>query len=85
MSKYQDVLNNVKRFYVESDHYDDEDIRLLQELVDKETPKETKTKKGAINCPRCGYVLKLTFLPTTKDVNLTKDKYCYNCGQKLRS
>lgn len=36
-NKYQEALNNVKRVYVESDHYDEEDIRLLQELIDKET------------------------------------------------
>lgn len=37
MNKYQESLNNVKRVYVESDHYDEEDIKLLQELVDRET------------------------------------------------
>jgi hypothetical protein len=34
--KYQEALNNVKRVYVESDHYDEEDINLLQELVDQQ-------------------------------------------------
>ena len=44
MDKYQEALNNVKRVYVESEHYDEEDIRLLQELVDKATPKKPNHK-----------------------------------------
>lgn len=40
MNKYQEALDCIKRFYTESEHYDEEDIRLLQELVDKATPKK---------------------------------------------
>lgn len=34
MNKYQEALDCIKRFYAESEHYDEENIRLLQELVD---------------------------------------------------
>jgi hypothetical protein len=37
MSKYQEALNNVERVYVESEHYDEEDINLLQELIDQQS------------------------------------------------
>ena len=38
MDKYQEALNNIKQVYAENDYYDENDIRLLQELVDREKP-----------------------------------------------
>jgi uncharacterized protein with PIN domain len=69
LNRYQEALNNVKRVYVESDHYDEEDINLLQELVDKATPKKV--------CPkwRTGYDPKLYY---------PKSFHCPSCGRKLR-
>jgi hypothetical protein len=75
--KYQEALNNVKRVYVESDHYDEEDINLLQELVDKATPKKrvyidtTPSISSHFICPVC----KTKVSP----IGL----YCDNCGQAL--
>jgi predicted RNA-binding Zn-ribbon protein involved in translation (DUF1610 family) len=72
MNKYQEALNNVKRVYVESDHYDEEDIRLLQELVDRETPLTPTYKNTYIehkehyldkdyemkyHCPKCDSIV----------------------------
>ena len=69
MNKYQETLNNVKKVYVESDHYDEEDIRLLQELVDKATPKKIIPRW------RTGYGPKLYY---------PKSFHCPSCGRKLR-
>ena len=72
MNKYQEALNNVKRVYVESDHYDEEDIKLLQELVDRETPLTPTYKNTYIeykehyldkdyemkyHCPKCDSIV----------------------------
>lgn len=72
MNKYQEALNNVKRVYVESDHYDEEDIRLLQELVDREVPLTPTYKNTYIeykehyldkdyemkyHCPKCDSIV----------------------------
>jgi predicted RNA-binding Zn-ribbon protein involved in translation (DUF1610 family) len=72
MNKYQEALNNVKRVYVESDHYDEEDIRLLQELVDRENPLTPTYKNTYIeykehyldkdyemkyHCPKCDSIV----------------------------
>ena len=72
MDKYQEALNNIKRVYVESDHYDEEDIRLLQELVDRETPLTPTYKNTYIeykehyldkdyemkyHCPKCDSIV----------------------------
>ena len=37
MDRFQEALNNVKRVYVESEHYDEEDINLFQELIDQQS------------------------------------------------
>lgn len=73
-NKYQQALDNVKRDYVESDHYDEEDIRLLQELVDKEIPMKIvkwKLAQPETRCAKCGAGLK------------RKHDYCWYCGRKV--
>ena len=76
MNKYQEALNNAKRAYVESEHYDEEDFRLLQELVDKATPKKPHFLNyggyqiGNWKCPSC-------------DLSVTQDNFCAYCGQQL--
>lgn len=90
MYKHQEALNNVKRVYVESEHYDEEDIRLLQELVDKATPKKIiKIDKKDIDVVRkesitdiVGYMWKC---PNCKKIFgwLSISPYCKYCGQAL--
>lgn len=73
-NKYQEALDNVRKVYVESNHYDKEDIRLLQELVDKETPMKVvkwKLAQPETRCAKCGAGVE------------RKDDYCWGCGQKL--
>ena len=78
MNKYQEALNNVRKVYVESDHYDEEDIRLLQELVDKEKPMkpreaiDSRDRFTHYYCPKCN-----------KKTILIPQEFCLNCGQKL--
>lgn len=83
MNKYQKALDNVKAIEVESeecfyvcDLYED-DIKTLQELVDKETPKKPirfiyKFYVSPYKCPVCKTI------PHT-----CTQKYCDECGQKL--
>ena len=76
MYKHQESLNNVKRVYVESEHYDEEDIRLLQELVDKATPK----KPIKSNNPLFDYMV---FCPACNKSMSFKNYYCGSCGQAV--
>ena len=91
-NKYQEALDNVRKVYVESNHYDEEDIRIFQELVDK----ETSMKVGNIQplvleediknygnarfnlCPKCQRIVYPFHIS-----DYSKIKYCENCGQKL--
>ena len=89
--KYQEALDNVKRVYRESEHYDEQDIATLQELVDLATPKKPITIKPTgdsiwdyptdrIKCPNCSVQL-----PMKKNC-LAKKKpilFCDRCGQRL--
>lgn len=78
-NKYQEALNSVRKAYVESDHYDEEDINLLQELVDKETPVlVTDIHVDEFYCPKCHAEI-------THDISNygARPKYCEECGQKL--
>lgn len=73
-NKYQEALNKVRKIYVESEHYDEEDITLLQELIDKETPKKHvkwECAKPETRCQKCGAGIE------------RKHDYCWGCGQKL--
>lgn len=76
LNRYQEALNNVKRVYVKSDHYDEEDIRLLQELVDKATPK----KPIKSNNPLFDYMV---FCPACNKSMSFKNYYCGSCGQAV--
>ena len=62
MYKYQEALNNVKRVYVESEHYDEEDIRLLQQLVDLH--KKIKKDVEFLNSQD----IQIFFLPDGKEI-----------------
>ena len=79
LNRYQEALNNVKRVYVESEHYDEEYFRLLQELVDKATPKKPierlfESKKHFKICSSCWEKGIKTFV---------YGNYCDECGQRL--
>lgn len=81
MNRYQEAWDFVKyKFYdgdetQETDGYTDykkENFMLMQELVDKATPKKPNHMgEGIGNCPSCNSFV------TNMDI------YCPNCGQRL--
>lgn len=79
MSKYQEALDCIKRFYAESEHYDEENIRLLQELVDKATPKKLVRYDFSKEwqCPNCGSG------NGEYEGTVGTHNYCHFCGQAL--
>lgn len=84
MNKYQEALKKLRKIE-QTENTWDENCEVLQELVDRATPKKPKIR--AFNeaepwycadylvereaCPLCGRKL------------LDKDPYCYICGQAL--
>lgn len=90
-NKYQQALDN----YSENVDYRDystktvdivnESYDILEELVNKETPKKLKSKTDKdgrllLVCPNCGDV----YMKFWSDVEtITCRKYCDECGQKL--
>lgn len=100
-SKYQEALDELcSRCYVDSDkctchpRYEGgkcgsncEYRQLIQELVDKEKTKKPIIDSGVTYCPRCHWVVELTFVHNNNNnrgLVLRPDKYCHNCGQRLR-
>lgn len=85
MNKYREALNRLR----ENDYFDEDgncdcdlvemDLELLQELVDKATPKKIVyinnkiTNLPVSKCPNCGII----------EVFLENFNYCHNCGQML--
>lgn len=78
MSKYQEALKRLRTNEYLTSREQRKYYNLLQELVDKETPKKpaqhihSKTKEVYYECRGCGIA------------GITKaHKYCSECGQKL--
>ena len=97
MNKYQVALNELcSRCYVESEkctchpkykggkcNNNCEHKQILQELVDKETPKEVINTGTEIFCPKCGKMF--NFVIGGNGLCVTIPQYCEKCGQKLGS
>ena len=81
-SKYQDALNSLNPNYIGEQEYSwRKATEILQELVDKETPKKVKIMETVISkryvfydyeCVNCGY-----------EVSAMNDNYCSHCGQRI--
>lgn len=95
MSKYQDALDNVRKFEREHNMSKFGDVvpqpnsDTLQELVDKEIPMKVKylsddflSEPYNVKCPYCDYILGKNFIPTNEREK-TYHQYCCRCGQKL--
>ena len=94
MNKYQKALDSLKleckatyiddrgvRIYT-SDKNADERVRILQELVDKETPKSVE-KDWVIDD---GVEREIPICPVCKNIYLTRmQNYCDCCGQKINT
>lgn len=89
MNKYQKALDNLKTPTDEwesmelqlaenndepIEYKEQESIDLIQELVDKATPKKPLN---------CGKQIYIPVCPNCKEHVLFRKKYCENCGQKL--
>ncbi|MCK9470140.1 MAG: hypothetical protein M0Q88_00110 [Bacilli bacterium] len=82
MNKYQEALDRTLKYSgVNKDSMFEDDLKTLQELVDKETPKEVALCVPSLN----GYVEVLEVCPSCEIARyLKKDfKYCPYCGQTL--
>ena len=84
-NKYQEALDNVRKAYVESEHYDEEDINLLQELVDKATPKKLSETKIQYTIEIPAYMVVKTCPKCNRkfDYKNMGVNYCSICGQHL--
>jgi hypothetical protein len=95
MNKYQEALDNLVHCKSitrckECKHKDlctmERDSKILQELVDKETPKKPVTiiglyyNTGRIKCPTCNHQLPMKKNCVSKRKTIL---YCNRCGQKL--
>lgn len=88
MNKYQEAWNNVKSLAETSDYYkpynDDKDIKLIGELVEKETPKKPDYDGDGYSdgefvydtwiCPNCG---------KSYEVDYEEYERCPHCGQTI--
>lgn len=83
MNKYQEAWNSVYFLAHKSPYYkewDDEDIKLIQDLVEKEIPikfVKSYSKHGTESwlCPNCRRKLKREWQ--------FNNNYCPKCGQKI--
>lgn len=84
MNKYQTVLDKFINDGHRLTHRERNEFgAILQELVDKETPKEVINTGLVIQCPKC-----FTMFPFVKGPLgpcVTISQYCQYCGQKLGS
>lgn len=83
MNKYEKAWNNVKSLAETSDYYkehDDKDIWLIEELVEKETPKKPiyKRDKNRYVCGKC----EERFTYTRDGIDQYIFSYCPYCGQR---
>lgn len=88
MTKYQEALNKIKNMG-DKDLYNEFHLKwvnILQELVDKSTPKMFKIKTDTDGrmiyvCPNCGSIL-VKFWSEIETISMYN--YCDNCGQALK-
>ena len=101
MNKYQEAWNKIKQttnYDVRAFSDDDEEIKLLQELVDRATPmKPIKERNGYIICGNCGECTGIftKYTEQTTDetfdgeiefdyhIEYTENEFCSICGQAL--
>ena len=90
MNKYQEALDVMKKQSFESyeqycDKYGVKPVSVLQELVDKVTPKKPKKIEEFISFNGIPY--KTAECPNCKEYNKVRayilENRCYSCGQKL--
>lgn len=85
-TKYQEALDKIKKEHIFIEDYLKKEIDLIQELVDKETPRKVThqaTIYSCFTCPNCLNVVdKFEEDYLGKRVRIIYD-YCIFCGQHL--
>ena len=76
MNKYQKALDNVSAEWGTSDR----DIDILQELVEKETPKKVILSNSRYRCPNCDGILAFDYTGICLECQNVR---CGGCGQAL--
>lgn len=71
MNRYKEALDELKEVLYLPDKYLEKRLNILQELVEKATPKEPKRGEH-IWCSRCGAIIE-EYYP----------EYCSCCGQNI--
>ena len=83
MKKHQEALSRLRDtdLYYSDDSKFHQDLDVLQELVDKATPKKPlKLEEGKYTCPSCSMAFTLKTSIKNMFVN---NRYCDVCGQAL--
>ena len=78
MNKYQEAFVKIKyitNYDIRAFDDNNEEIKLIQELVDKATPKKPIDNSWSFSCPNCENLEVIN--------NGVGYKYCKNCGQAL--
>ena len=79
MNKYKEAFDELKEVLYLPDKYLEKRLNILQELVEKATPKRPKTycdDYSYFDCPSCG--MTIGFMNEREEHH-----YCLNCGQAL--
>lgn len=81
MNKYQEALDKIDKTSIISEYYQDE-VKLIQELVDKATPKKPifDYLMNECKCSNCNHIFGYA---EEEESNIEKINYCYNCGQAI--
>lgn len=84
MNKYQEALKKLRKIE-QTENTWDENCEVLQELVDKATPKKPKIRafNEAEPWDCADYLVEREACPLCGRKLLDKDPYCYICGQAI--
>ena len=79
MNKYQNALRKISRSIGDHNWFNEYQINLLKELVDKETPMKPIYLGGnKYSCKNCSMAFELS-----SKVRFVNNQYCDVCGQKI--
>ena len=83
MNKYQEAFDNIYSSTRIDDcfcHFDECDLDILKELVEKEEPKKVILSNSRYRCPNCGGILAFDYTGICLECQNVR---CGGCGQAL--
>ena len=83
MNKYEEAIDNIYSLAHTSDYYhdyDEKDLDILKELVEKETPKKVILSNSRYRCPNCDGILAFDYTGICLECQNVR---CGGCGQAL--